>query len=736
MKVTIPKNKILPLIIFAVFSILISLLLSLYHMNRMAEYSYKNSNASYNTTAENYTEIIRESIKNIYQEVLVDTDLIGQSGKLNEEKISSVLKTLSMNKAYLEMKIVNIDGKGYDNNGNKVDVSDKTYFINARKGSINASNWVYSNSLNPSAVICSVPIMSDHICKGVFIVNINITNNILKNIQKEDKEHSCIYILNQNKDLVAAVKGSNAAKFKYDKLTKNGFFYKEFPNQNIKMKVSEFFYKEKAERKGYIWYEKPLGINRWIVLIGKPQAINPITKNILRLTNIMWIFMILSVFLIFYLLINSQIKSNTRIIRMLHLDPVTGGGNWYKFKIDVNKLLYSKAFSKKKFALINFDINRFKMINDDFGYQKGDEILKDIYQVINKWVRPGECCTRYAADQFYILMGFSEEVEVKDRLNLLNSQLQKINHTKGVKFYFGVYYITKRDESIDRMADFANMAKHNIKNQEEAIVAYFDDRAKKELLEKEKIESTMYDALRNNEFIVYLQPKVTAKEAELSGAEALVRWQKGNGTLISPGNFIPIFEKNGFITKLDNFMLRRICEIIRDWLDKGYQPKPISVNISRINFSNPKLAQIIKSIVDDYHIPYGLIELELTESAFLQNKELLINTVNELRMYGFLVSMDDFGAGYSSLNALKDIPLDVIKLDGELFHISQEVERGNTVIRNTIQMAKDLHMKVVAECIETREQVDFLCTLGCDIIQGFYFAKPMPFKQFEEKYYL
>ena len=375
------------------------------------------------------------------------------------------------------------------------------------------------------------------------------------------------------------------------------------------------------------------------------------------------------------------------------------------------------------------------MINDDFGYQKGDEILKAVYQVINKWVRQGEYCTRFAADQFYILMVFSEESEVKDRLKLLNNQLQKLNHTKGVKFYFGVYYITKRDESIDRMADFANMAKHNIKNQEEAVVAFFDDRAKQELLEKEKIESTMYDALRNNEFVVYLQPKVTAKGAALSGAEALVRWQKSNGSLISPGNFIPIFEKNGFITKLDNFMLRKICEIIRDWLDKGYQPKPISVNISRIDFSNPKLAEVIKSIVDEYQIPYGLIELELTESAFLQNKEMLINTVNNLRLYGFSVSMDDFGAGYSSLNALKDIPLDVIKLDGELFHISQEVERGYTVIRNTIQMAKDLHMKVVAECIETREQVEFLCTLGCDIIQGFYFAKPMPFKQFEEKYY-
>jgi EAL domain-containing protein (putative c-di-GMP-specific phosphodiesterase class I) len=204
--------------------------------------------------------------------------------------------------------------------------------------------------------------------------------------------------------------------------------------------------------------------------------------------------------------------------------------------------------------------------------------------------------------------------------------------------------------------------------------------------------------------------------------------------MITPGYFIPVFEKNGFIIELDIYMLRKVCEQLREWLNKGYHPLPISVNISRIHFANPMLAQDIKNIVDEYGIPHDLIELELTESAFLQSKETLIKTVIQLRNYGFLVSMDDFGAGYSSLNSLKDLPLDIVKLDGELFRITDEVERGFTVIRNTISMAKDLHMQVVAECIETREQVEFLCTVGCDIIQGYYFAKPMPVEQFEQRY--
>jgi EAL domain-containing protein (putative c-di-GMP-specific phosphodiesterase class I) len=266
-------------------------------------------------------------------------------------------------------------------------------------------------------------------------------------------------------------------------------------------------------------------------------------------------------------------------------------------------------------------------------------------------------------------------------------------------------------------------------------MSYFDDAARGRLLVEEEIEKSMNEALINDEFQVFLQPKYTAKEETITGAEALVRWFGSSGNSISPGFFIPVFEKNGFITKLDYYMLRKVCALLREWLDKGYTPLPISVNISRLHFANPNLADIINDIVDKYNVPHNLIELELTESAFLQNKQALIKTVIILRRYGFLVSMDDFGAGYSSLNSLKDLPLDVVKLDGELFRMTDEIERGLTVIRNTITMAKDLHMKVVAECIETREQVEFLCTVGCDIIQGYYFAKPMPAEQFEKRYF-
>jgi diguanylate cyclase (GGDEF)-like protein len=499
--------------------------------------------------------------------------------------------------------------------------------------------------------------------------------------------------------------------------------------------LTDFFIADQSQETSYIWNDEPIGINNWSVLVGRVDTISPITREILKLTNLMWGLIIAGIVTLFAIMIVIQIKTNRKVIDTLYLDPVTGGDNWYKFRLNVNKILSGKQFYKKKYAIINFDINRFKIINDAYGYQKGDEVLKDIYHVIKKWAKLSEPITRYAADQFYIMMSFQDEEELIDRINDLNDRVHQLKYTSTARIFYGIYHITERQDSIDRMGEFAGIAKNNIKGSAEGIMSFFDDAARGRLLEEEEIEKSMNDALKNNEFHVYLQPKYMAKEERISGAEALVRWQNVKGNLILPNYFIPVFEKNGFITELDYYMLKKVCEVIRGWLEKGFTPLPISVNISRLHFANPHLAEIIKDIVDRYEVPYNLIELELTESAFLQNKQIMIQTVTKLRDYGFLISMDDFGAGYSSLNSLKDLPLDVVKLDGELFRPTDEVEKGLTVIRNTITMAKDLHMKVVAECIETREQVEFLCTVGCDIIQGFYFAKPMSVHQFEERYF-
>ena len=258
---------------------------------------------------------------------------------------------------------------------------------------------------------------------------------------------------------------------------------------------------------------------------------------------------------------------------------------------------------------------------------------------------------------------------------------------------------------------------------------------KEEQVWERRIEDDMEKALENHEFQVYLQPKYSTKAEVLSAAEARVRWTHPVLGFISPGKFTPIFERNGFILQLDDYMLTEVAKLQAAWLEQGKQLVPISVNVSRAHFAEENLAEHICSIVDKFKVPHEYIELELTESAFFDDKTVLLTTVRKLKEFGFKVSMDDFGAGYSSLNSLKELPLDIIKLDAEFFRSVDDIERSNLIVGQTISLAKKLGMEIVAEGIETRDQVDFLAKQDCDLIQGFYFSKPLPVTEFEERAY-
>lgn len=732
MKVTIPKTKTAPLILFAILSVLLAMLLGLYHINKMVQYSMDAKKKDYNTVSENIITLLRHDLEDSYRVIEAAATLISKEEDLDSKRAHEVLSVLAEENSFLDMAIIDTDGNGFNIEGKELKVLSEGYYIKALEGETTASNKIYYDAEKVPYIIFATPIMDDNVVKGVLLAKADAEISDLSLTQSSLNQADRIYIINEEKELVAYVQGSDAIDFNY-----NEFMSKETPTKDNEVLDYIAFYQYMTVETGeetYLWEERPLGINDWNILIGRVNEVDPLTKEILRLTNAIWIFITIGIFLLFSVMIVLQRKSNRKVIKMIYLDPVTGGDNWYRFRIKASKLLNSKQFLKKKFVLVNFDINRFKIINDAYGHHKGDEVLKEIYQVIRKWVKPNEPFTRYVADQFYVLMNYQNEDEIVERLSILNDRLHQLSYTKVAKIYFGVYYITDRQDSIDRMGEFAGIAKNNVKGSNESNISFFDNSTKLRLLEEEEIEKSMNEALLNDEFHVYLQPKYTVKDESVYGAEALVRWYNSKGSMISPGYFIPIFEKNGFITELDLYMLKKVCELLRSWMDKGYKLLPVSVNISRLHFVNPNLADDIKEIVDNYDIPHNMIELELTESAFLQNKQILIQTVIMLRNYGFQVSMDDFGAGYSSLNSLKDLPLDTVKLDGELFHLTGEVERGRTVIRNTIAMAKDLHMKVVAECIETKEQVEFLYNVGCDIIQGYYYAKPMTVNQFEERY--
>jgi EAL domain-containing protein (putative c-di-GMP-specific phosphodiesterase class I) len=283
------------------------------------------------------------------------------------------------------------------------------------------------------------------------------------------------------------------------------------------------------------------------------------------------------------------------------------------------------------------------------------------------------------------------------------------------------------------MYDRSFLAAKNCKGNFTQNIAYYDDSMIENMRQEQFVINEVNKALDEEQFEVYLQPKVNLITDRPYGAEALVRWKHPEKGMISPNDFIPIYERNGIIGKLDLYMWRHVCALLRKWLDEGKNPCPISVNVSRVNIYNPRLVDTLKNLLTEFRIPASLLNLELTESAFMEDQDLVIKTINKLHKLGFKIMMDDFGSGYSSLNVLKDMEIDYLKVDMKFLQQDVEVNgKGEKVLTSVIRMAKWLHLPSIVEGVETQEQVDFLKCIGCEYAQGFYYAKPMKIDEYEE----
>lgn len=461
--------------------------------------------------------------------------------------------------------------------------------------------------------------------------------------------------------------------------------------------------------------------------------------------------LLIPVILLFVNTIRSVIMQR-RMTQLIYLDTVTGGRNWLYFQNYARRILTGLWNNKKAFAMVNLHLERYHNYRACYGVKAGEELLAAMNGFLSARVGKNEAFARYEGADFGLLIRCVGENEqeyqenCKKRVRSLLAELTGLRPDQKIHFHAGIniippyiaedakWYHRRKDVDIDELYTYANAARLESNGVDEQRITFFDH----DMLGRQKwerwVEDTMETALRNEEFQVYLQPKYSPVSGKLVGAEALVRWVSLSTGLITPSHFIPIFERTGFVTQLDDYMISRVAKMQAEWMIRGKKMIPISVNVSRAHFAQEGLAEHICQLVDAYGPSHELIELEVTESAFFDDKDILVETVKQLRAYGFRVSMDDFGAGYSSLNSLKDIPIDVLKLDGEFFRGDDDgSRRGEIVVREAIQLAKNLDMHVVAEGIEKKEQVDFLAEQGCDMIQGFYYAKPMPIEEFEQK---
>lgn len=461
-----------------------------------------------------------------------------------------------------------------------------------------------------------------------------------------------------------------------------------------------------------------------------------ITTNDLIIVYLILVMMLLLtiVFAIYYVCsIIGIARSQKRITKLLYTDMVTGGYNWLYFTRKGSKLL-KRNRGRFNYAMIKLRMEKYNSFCTCFGVREGEELIEKFYLALKKNIKKKEFMAHNEQADFGLLLIYDTIEELERRIIDIEKSLNNI--LPNIKMYFsaGVCIIDNNDRDVNSLYNNAAIARDMLGEDADNKIAFFDIEMNKQQLWERKVENEMEKALVKKEFKLYLQPKYSTKEEALAGAEALVRWIHPEEGFIPPNKFIPIFEKNGFILQLDDYMLEQVAMQQAKWIEEGKDVFPISVNVSRAHFTREDLAEHICKIVDKYNVPHNVIELELTESAFFDDKPVLIRTVKALRDYGFIVSMDDFGAGYSSLNSLKELSIDVLKIDADFFRGADSVDRGMLIVSEVIDLAKKLDMKIVAEGIESREQVDFLTQQECDLIQGYYFAKPMPVEEFEEKY--
>ncbi len=481
-----------------------------------------------------------------------------------------------------------------------------------------------------------------------------------------------------------------------------------------------------------------------VFFIGKGYVtINIGDLMFLVIVSGVFLVLFLVIFLLFIVNMVGNIRSQARAMKLFFFDLVTKGHNRMWFYYNGEKILSRRRNASYQYVVVNLFFAKYNTFCLCHSVSEGEEILRTIYKKIGEHLKKGELYAHGNPEEFMLLLKVTNQDHIVDRLNLLIKELENIEGSINFTYHIGASVLLPsrdRDGKIVRRKDIdleieynnACTARGTIPSNEGSSIAFFDVKLVEEKKWQDQVEAHAMEALENEQFLVYYQPKYDPITQELKGAEALVRWQSPEFGFISPGKFIPIFESNGFITKIDHYMIEHVARDQKKWYDGGYNCVPVSVNVSRAHFIEEDLAEQIRDIVDKVGTPRELIEIELTESAFFDDKNALVKTIDKLREYGFKVSMDDFGSGYSSLNSLKDMPLDVLKIDAEFFRGDNAGERGRLVVAETIKLAAALNMKTVAEGVEQKEQVDFLASQGCDLIQGFFFSEPITGEGFEE----
>lgn len=486
----------------------------------------------------------------------------------------------------------------------------------------------------------------------------------------------------------------------------------------------------------------PLGVNGWYLFcVQTAQSISGSIYHLMTNTQIITVVVLFIILIIIAYGYRIIYRSNHNLIKSAWYDPLTGAYNMAKFEYETAGIIENTY----EYSLAAMNIRQFKFINEIFGTRAADLLLCHMKSVIADNVTENEYYCRNSEDMFYLLLRDTDRDRIKERIGKMIQEISRYaicnNRDYRILLYCGVVIGTDVEDeepsvkkSMTHVRFALDTARQSLKNN----IWFYDTRLHEDEKLQNYVESHMNQALDNHEFKLYLQPKVNLSTGRTSGAEALVRWIAEEGRIIYPGQFIPVFEANGFCVNLDMYMLEEVCRQIRKWIDDGLTPVPVSVNQSKLLFYEADYIDNLKSLLDKYQIPAELISLEILEGLASENVNELNKRIGRLREIGFKISLDDFGSGYSSMNTLASLEIDELKFDrGFLLGLKdsgEEYERQIIIMNEIVELTKKLKISTVVEGVETKENEELVRALGCEYGQGYYYSMPMSASKFSEKY--
>ncbi len=703
--------------------------LSTYYCNTLEEIVKQQNHSLVSAIDERFTNVKTTA------RLIGDTAQI--DGRTNAYELLPLLRDVVLESGFRMLAYADLEGNAVASDGRMLDLQDVDYVGRALAGETNVSDPFTAPFGDVQAVAFSTPVVANGHIAGA-LIGVYDTSNLGALITASFDETGYVYVCNARGDIIATsntidapVSGSLADVMAETEVVDHDSKETILENMGKNLGGHSIYTLDNSKR---LMHYQPIGINDWyIISIVRDEVIASETNVIVRSMMTLAFFIVTLFVTLFAVYAFNSWRHERALYRAAYVDELTGLPNLAKLKLDAEKIL--KERPEQQFMIMKFDIYQFKMINEMFGFGAGDQIIRMIADVTQSVLDESySVLARVNADCFILFDNYHSIEDMEQRRTAAIAAFRKAAARivdYKIDFRFGRYIIQPGETDVTAILEKVNLAHRVAKEERHTELYEYDEALKNRLVAETELEGRMEQALENNEFIVYLQPKYQLDTERVVGAEALVRWLHNGKFIAYPGEFIPLFEKNGFVTRLDMYMLEKVCGIIKGWIDSGEQPVTVSVNFSRLHLRNEHFVTEVDEVVSRFDIPKKYIEIELTESTMFDNEDLLHSVLSKLHDTGYTLSMDDFGTGYSSLGLLKNLPVDVIKVDRAFFNQNKYRTRAKIVIESVMQMAKRLGIHTVAEGVETQEHIDFLKSVGCDVVQGYYYAKPVEAAQFK-----